>query len=173
MVKLNLGCGKNLRKGYTNIDMVPSHPDVVKGNIRKLDYGDESVDEIYLNMVLEHLDNADVRPALKEWNRVLKRGGKIEIIVPNVIGAVKAYLEGRLITHAFPNPPFEDKPLEVLFQMVYGRADIYGGHEYMQHRTGFSYKRLERFLNDCGFSIIKSNDSTDTEQDLIVTAIKK
>jgi len=172
-MKLNLGCGKNLKDGYINIDVVPQLPSVVKSDIKKLSYGDNTIDEIYLSMVLEHIDNSDVRTALKEWNRVLKKGGKIVIIVPNIIGAVKAYLENRLVTHAFPNPPFEDKALEVLFQMVYGRADIFGGNEYMQHRTGFSYKRLERFLNDCGFEIVKANDNTDTEQDLEIEATKQ
>jgi len=173
MLKLNLGCGKNLKKDCVNIDVVQKVPGVVCGNIMSLDYEDKTVDEIHLNMVLEHLDNKDVRPALREWHRVLKVGGKIFITVPNVIGAVKAYLENRLVTHAFPNPKFDDKPLEVLFQMIYGRADIFGGNEYMQHRTGFSYKRFERILNECDFRIVNANDKTDTQQDLTVEAIKE
>lgn len=175
MLKLNLGCGKNVYEGYHNIDVNPVNPMVINCDIRKLEhYDDESVDEIILSQVLEHLNNKDLRPALKEWNRVLKKGGKIIITVPNVIGTVRSFIENRLNTIGFARHYKNWSHEEVVFQMIYGRADIFGDNEpeAQQHRTGFCYNRLKRFLEECGFKIIKANDTEDYTQDLEVEAIK-
>jgi len=172
-MRLNLGCGKDIRKDYINIDAT-AHTGVTVQDIRKLDYENESVDEILLNQVLEHFNNKDLRPSLKEWNRVLKKGGKIVITVPNAIGTVKSFLNGTLNTSGFGRHYKHWSSEEVVFQMLYGRADIFGDNEpeYQQHRTGFCYNRLKRFLEECGFKITKVNDETDTNQDLEVEAIK-
>ena len=174
-MKLNLGCGRDIKEGYVNIDINSFDQKVMKADIGKLDnFLNESVDEIFLSHVLEHFDNKDLRPILKEWNRILKKNGKIRIIVPNVIGAVKAFLENRLVTVGFARHYKNWSPEEIVFQMLYGRADILGDDksEYDQHRTGFCYNRLKRFLEECGFQIIKANDETDTDQDLEVIAEK-
>lgn len=175
MLKLNLGCGKVVLEDYVNIDVVSVDKRVVKQDIRDLsNYEDCSVDEIFLNQVIEHLNNRDLRPCLTEWNRVLKQGGKIVITTPNAIGTVKSYLENRLRTQGFPRHYKNWSAEEVVFQMLYGRADIFGDNEpeSQQHRTGFSFNRLNRFLEECGFKIVKANDTTDTDQDLEIEAEK-
>jgi len=175
-MKLNLGCGKDVREGYENIDLNSNDSRVTKANICKLEqYKDDSIEEILLFSVLEHLQNKDLRLALKEWNRVLKIGGTLNIQIPNVIGAVKAFLENRLDTTGFARHYKNWSPEEVLFQMLYGRADILGDNDPIecQHMTGFNYNRLDRFLSECGFKIIKANDTTDTDQNLEVIVIKK
>lgn len=174
-MRLNLGCGKDIKEGYLNIDVNSNNPKVIKQDIRKLpNIENNSVDEIFLSNVLEHLANKDLRPTLKEWCRILKVNGKIVIIVPNVIGAVKAFLENRLDTHGFARHYRNWSPEEVVFQMLYGRADIIGDNDPVecQHMTGFCYNRLKRFLEECGFKIVKENDKTDTNQNLEVEAIK-
>jgi predicted SAM-dependent methyltransferase len=174
-MKLNLGCGKVVLSGYDNIDLNNKDLRVIKSDIRLLpQYSDNSIDEIILHNVLEHLANKDLRSALKEWNRVLKIKGIINIHVPNVIGAVKAFLEKRLDCSGFSKHYVHRTPEEVLFQMFYGRADIFGDNEPIecQHMTGFCYNRLNRFLTECGFKIIKANDTTDTNQNLEVIAAK-
>lgn len=174
-MKLNLGCGKVLLEGYDNIDLQSWDSKIIISDIKSLpQYKNESVEEIILHSVLEHLANKDLRPALKEWNRVLKIKGTINIHVPNVIGAVKAFLENRLDCSGFPKHYVHRTPEEVLFQMFYGRADIFGDNEPIecQHMTGFCYNRLNRFLTECGFKIIKANDTTDTNQNLEVIAAK-
>ena len=46
----------------------------------KTNFEDENFDMIIAADVLEHIENDD--QALKEWNRILKKGGKIIILVP-------------------------------------------------------------------------------------------
>ena len=81
MLKLNLGCGKNIKEGYVNIDITSSNNKVIKSDIRRLpQYEDNSIDEIFLNQVLEHLNNKDfVLLDVQFTNPHLDMFGAIEI----------------------------------------------------------------------------------------------
>ncbi len=39
--------------------------------------------------MLEHITRLRTRTALREWNRILKEGGTLELRVPNVLGLMK------------------------------------------------------------------------------------
>ena len=81
-LRLNLGCGRNLKEGFTNVD-VSGKPDV-KYDLDKYPYPFKanSVDFILAAHVLEHLDKP--LTFLKECQRILKKGGRMEIRVPHV-----------------------------------------------------------------------------------------
>ena len=132
-------------------------------------YDNDSYDSITINS-LNCLENKEIRPILNECNRLLKKGEKIFISVINAIGTVKAYLEERLDTSGFPKRYKYWSEEEIVFQMLYGKADIFDNQ---LHKTGFSYSRLKRFLEECGFEITNVNDTTDSGQNLHVEAIKK
>ena len=79
-LKLNIGSGGKKLEGYINIDVSTKYkPDVV-ADICNLPFNDNSVDEIYTDNVLEHVDKFE--KAMKEMHRVLKKSGKLVIIVP-------------------------------------------------------------------------------------------
>ncbi len=82
-MKLNLGCGNKVMKGYINIDSVKS--DVVDKvmDLNKLPYPfkTNSIDEVYMRNILEHLD--DPIQVIHEVKRILKASGKLVIIVPH------------------------------------------------------------------------------------------
>jgi predicted SAM-dependent methyltransferase len=93
-MKLNLGCGKDLKEGYINIDLYDD-PLVTKSDVKNLSFiQDAVVDEIYAKDVLEHMSASDGEMALKEWSRVLKVGGKIFIQTINLDRQIEAYLNG-------------------------------------------------------------------------------
>ena len=80
-MKVNLGCGERRMEGYINVDIVkrPS-VDMVMDLSRKWKFPDSSVEEIYMDNILEHLE---FWHAIKEIERVLKKGGKCTLIVPH------------------------------------------------------------------------------------------
>jgi predicted SAM-dependent methyltransferase len=95
-MKLNLGCGKDIREGYMNIDINVYEPSVTKGDITNLDFIEkDSVDEIFMRDVLEHFIFDDSLLVLGECSRVLKSGGKITIRTINIDKQIEAYTSGR------------------------------------------------------------------------------
>ena len=82
-VKLNLGCGSDVKDGWQNYDMFPIDDRVKTINLNNIPFKfkDDSVDYILISHVFEHLmiNRLDF---LLEIERVLKPGGIIEIKVP-------------------------------------------------------------------------------------------
>jgi SAM-dependent methyltransferase len=80
-MKLNLGCGKDIREGWINIDR-HEYPGVVQYDISRLPlpFADGVVDEILASHVLEHLIFWE--ELMPEFNRILRPGGILEIRVP-------------------------------------------------------------------------------------------
>jgi SAM-dependent methyltransferase len=80
--RLNLGCGTDVRAGWTNLD-VAALPgvDVVHdlANL-PLPFGDGHFQEVLAKDVLEHLDYV---PVLRDLHRVLAPGGLLHIVSPH------------------------------------------------------------------------------------------
>ncbi len=84
-IKLNLGCGVNLKEGYINVDKY-GEPDLVC-DLEQFPWPweDNSVDEICLDNVLEHLgqETETFLTIIQELYRVCKSGAIISITVPH------------------------------------------------------------------------------------------
>jgi len=83
MRKLNLGCGKDIKPDWINIDILDYGQEIVRDITRGLPFDADSVDEIYSCHFFEHLNGDDVRWVLKECYRVLKSDAEIFIRVPH------------------------------------------------------------------------------------------
>lgn len=84
-LKLNLGSGQNKRPGYVNVDKY-GEPDLLCDlEAFPWPWNDNSVDEIVLNHVLEHLGETKevYLGIIKELYRVCKPGATIHISVPH------------------------------------------------------------------------------------------
>ena len=81
-IKINLGCGNDIRKGWVNVDCAPlTGVDVVHDlNVTPLPFESQCADEIVCEDVLEHVDYV---PILKECHRILIPGGLLNISVPH------------------------------------------------------------------------------------------
>jgi beta-1,4-mannosyl-glycoprotein beta-1,4-N-acetylglucosaminyltransferase len=82
--KLNIGCGDVLMPGYINIDLYSPAADV-KMDARKLEYPDNSIDEISAIHVFEHFSCYEASAILAEWFRVLAPGGKLCLELPDIL----------------------------------------------------------------------------------------
>ena len=81
--KLNLGCGRDIRPGYVNLDLakIPGL-DVVADLEKPLPFADDSFDEIFTAHVLEHV--SDLFALLAELRRICRPGAVIRIYVPHL-----------------------------------------------------------------------------------------
>ncbi|MEK6915324.1 MAG: methyltransferase domain-containing protein [Nanoarchaeota archaeon] len=82
MKKLHLGCGKNIRMGYVNLDLINlKGVDVVHNlNIYPWPFKKNEFDYVFTSHVLEHLDGI-IKPMEEIW-RITKNKTIISIEVP-------------------------------------------------------------------------------------------
>ncbi len=80
--KLNLGCGKDIKQNYVNLDVVKLPGVDIVHNLEKYPYPfkDNEFDEVYCHHVLEHMTSI-VKPLEELW-RITRKGGKLVIEVP-------------------------------------------------------------------------------------------
>lgn len=86
MKRLNLGCGRNHVDGWINIDHVPLPGVDVVADLNAcattpLPFDENSVDEILMSHVIEHISNT--LPLMQELYRIAKPGTKLNILVPH------------------------------------------------------------------------------------------
>ena len=81
-MKLNLGCECDLRKDYVNLDKKDFDL-----NIFPYPFEDNSIEEIVMVNVLEHLDEPYL--VVKECHRILKKGGVLVVEVPSFHPSLK------------------------------------------------------------------------------------
>lgn len=79
---LDLGCGKKKRPGAIGVDYSDRHNADVIHDLNEFPYPfeAESIDQIYLDNVLEHLN--DPMKVMGEVHRITKLGGSVKVIVP-------------------------------------------------------------------------------------------
>lgn len=102
---LNIGCGNKFHPDWHNADYKPVSKDVSFVDIKKrLPYLDNSFDVIYHSQVLEHLTRKEGDYFLSECFRILKPGGIIRIVVPDLENIVKEYLNQLAINRENSSP---------------------------------------------------------------------
>lgn len=80
--KVNLGCGRQYLEGYVNCDVVRAVRADRYFDLNQFPYPFEpdSVSEVFMDNVLEHLD--DIPRVMTELHRILEPGGVLKIVVP-------------------------------------------------------------------------------------------
>ena len=87
-MKINLGCGTDLRPGWINVDIRGDvGADVVWDITSGLPFANNRAETVVAQDVLEHLTTQQQQRVLAEIWRVLRRGGKLSVRLPN-IGAI-------------------------------------------------------------------------------------
>ncbi len=136
--RLNLGSGHGKYPGYINIDKYTDEADV-KSDISRLEYIDNSVDEISSHHSLEHLPLAAIEPTLREWFRVLKPGGQLDLGMPDVELCMQDYLGAS-----------DEQKQSHFILPIYGSQDGPG----MFHLSGITTRDLLKSLRQIGFKIV-------------------
>ncbi len=138
-LKLNLGSGNWFRWDYVNIDKY-NKADEMEDICRLTKYKANSVDEILVDHVLEHLARKELPKALEQWYRVLKPGGKLVIRCPHFGLYVREWLE----------EAEDDCCQEWSIINIFGHDE-----EGMYHKNGFTLKTLSDRVQKAGFTIRK------------------
>jgi SAM-dependent methyltransferase len=93
MTLANIGCGSVFHPAWVNLDVSPPDPAVRRWDARiGLPFSDGTVEACYASHVLEHLSKVEASRLLAECRRVLRPGGVIRIVVPDLEGIARHYL---------------------------------------------------------------------------------
>ena len=144
---LHVGCGKTppptWLDGFSEVrlDIDPSvQPDITAS---MLDLGAIGpFDALYSSHALEHLYPHEVLVALREFRRVLKPGGAVIVVVPNLEG-IKATED---VVFVSPGGPISG------LDMIYGMSGRVAENPYMAHHYGFVRETLQDVMEQAGFS---------------------
>ena len=150
-IKLHLGCGKRYIPGFVHIDL-DDYPHIdYRSEISDLSmFKDDSVDLIYCCHALEYFDREESRKVLKEWHRVLKPEGILQIAVPDFEALFKVYAQY--------------KDLNMILGPLYGRIVIKTseGKKIVYHKTVYDFKSLKEILELAGFKNVHRYDWRET-----------
>jgi SAM-dependent methyltransferase len=171
MIKLNLGCGDKILRGYTNVDVANERagkqPDIIC-DVRNLDkFTDNYADEILAVHVIEHFWRWEVELILKEWVRVLKPGGKLILECPNLISACEEFLKNPEVA-ALPGPEGQRT-----MWVFYG--DPRWADPLMVHRWGYTPRSLAQIMHFSGLTGLRQEPAEfklKEPRDMRITGIK-
>lgn len=185
-LRLNLGCGKDIKPGYTNVDFYDMAAAAEFGSavpcmrcdlsVFPWPFKDKSASEILMLDFLEHFEYSKTRTILQEVWRVLEPDGFVDIQVPDFTECAKAMLhqapyncnvcgymftetDGYLcVCYAAKNEIAED-----------AMKRLYGGqnHKGNYHYTAFTKSSLEQLLHGLGFykfQFFERNENNETYQ---------
>lgn len=92
---LNVGCGSRFYRGepWVNLDVAPVDASVMPWNVSAgFPMEADTFDVVYLSQVLEHFPEKDGSRLAAECYRVLKPGGILRVVVPDLEGICREYL---------------------------------------------------------------------------------
>jgi SAM-dependent methyltransferase len=91
---LNIGCGRCYHPDWINLDLNHPDPEVLQHDVLQgIPFSDNSFDFVYHSHVLEHLSPDDGATMIRECFRVLRPGGVLRIVVPDLEQIAKLYLQ--------------------------------------------------------------------------------
>ena len=152
---INLGCGTRTIPGFINIDFF-STPGIDYGaDLRyPLMIGCDVVNGIFCEHTLEHLNYREVDALLSECRRILKPGGAIRIVVPDLSLFLRNYSEGnRQWFREWERMMFRDSIMMVRSKRTLGsplEAISFVTQEY-GHSSCWDFETLRNHLERSGF----------------------
>jgi len=127
---LEIGPGNSRLPGFETLDIIGGrNVDYVYDAAKPLPFEDDTFDLVYASHVLEHIPWYKTEEVLKEWARILKPGGVLEVWVPDGLKICKALLEYELngAKEAMElDGWYKFNPRKDLYLWVNGRLFTYG-----------------------------------------------
>jgi len=162
---LEIGCGGSRLPGFETLDIVGGpNVDYVYDAAKPLPFKDNTFDLIYASHVLEHIPWYKTEEVLKEWVRILKPGGQLEIWVPDGLKICKALVQAELegIKVADMDSWCKFNPRKDPCVWAAGRIFWGANPEYPSwHKAIFTPRYLKELFERVGLKNVKIMDSSE------------
>ena len=142
MLKLHLGCGPHILKGWENVDLEPAIGGVSRDLRKPFPYPRSSVQFIFTEHFLEHLTRLEAVRFMQECYRVLTPTGVLRISTPNLSTLIADYRKNKIDRWAAVWKP------KNACQMLNDGLRFWG------HQHVYDSQDLELLIQESGFSIV-------------------
>ena len=133
-LKLEIGAGEKPQPGYVHHDGRPLEGIDIVCDAREFPPEHKGkYDEVYASNIIEHFNRFDMPKVLRHWVELLKIGGRIKIITPDMEEITRQYVH-RQITH------------EQFVYLCYGGND----YEFNKHYYCFSPNHMVQVFANAG-----------------------
>ncbi len=161
--KLEIGPGNGRISGFETLDVVSNkYVDYRIDAMSRLPFPDETFCIVYASHILEHIPWYLTESTLREWHRIVKKGGILEVWVPDGLKICKAFVDAeedgqkRYLQDGW----FKFNPDQDVCLWASGRIFTYGdgtknlGHPNWHHAM-FSFRFLKSLFEKVGFHGIR------------------
>ena len=150
-LKVHFGCGHYKLKGWINVDLDPScKPDLIADLRQCLPFRPRTIDYIHSEDFIEHMELGHVFGFFRECHRILKEGGVMRVLTPDLYQLARRYLKGdKKLLELWKKQvgvPLRTGSLCELFNL----GMRLGGHTFL-----FDGALLVTVLKECGFELKK------------------
>jgi predicted SAM-dependent methyltransferase len=151
-LRLNLGCGDRYAPGWINVDYGSPHPKDLEVDLTgELPWGSGTVGMVYAGHLLEHLHLDDCRALLTRLRPLMKLGGVIMLVGPDVDRAQRMIDDGAGLAEMYG---------ATMDSLRYG-AGRWSGDVHMWECTE---EQLVSLLEETGWMSITTQDIADVAQ---------
>ncbi len=165
---LDIGPGSHPAPGFETLDVTPGPHVTHVGRAEAPPFPNETFDIVHASHVLEHVQWWDTEKTVKEWVRILKRGGKLEIWVPNAYALMKALIVLEE-TGEWTGPGIGTWKHELTgydpYKWAVGRMLNYpkkgNGGEFWMHRSLHTPKYLQKIMSETGLINVRDMDKSE------------
>jgi predicted SAM-dependent methyltransferase len=176
-MKLHLASGNNILKGWVNADLFRGNKQTVHFDLsKKFPYSNSTVEFIFHEHFLEHLDETDGYNFMKECFRVLKPGGCMRISIPNVEAffehLIKYYHSDSFHSNELPGSAIKNSRnhCQAINYWFYGNGSTTVRHKFMSpinktvacgnhaHKYYYDFRDLKEKLEKIGFRTVRRCD---------------
>src|SRR3989304_5450432 len=94
-LKIHFGCGHHHLRGWINVDLEPScMPDLIADLRQGIPFRSQTVDYIHAEDFIEHIELAHVFGFFQECHRILREGGGMRVLTPDLYELARRYVKG-------------------------------------------------------------------------------
>jgi hypothetical protein len=172
-MKLNIGSGSNWSNhGWHSLDyrITKNTNKQITGKAHNINLKNSSCELLFCSHVIEHIPHIELEKNILEFNRILKKGGVIRILTPDLKKFAKAYVErdmsffkrvsneiGSLkkdlgLGGAFMNFIVSSGQDNIMMDNTLTKFIAGYAHVYL-----YDFTMLKTILNACGFKVKKKN----------------
>jgi predicted SAM-dependent methyltransferase len=177
MPKINIGAGNDWhQEGWESLENGKgdySRPCQRYGKAWDSKLPSNHYDILFAGNILEHITHFRIEKTLAEFNRLLKVGGTLRLIVPNLKKAAVAYVNG---DEAHFKRPYVHAAEHLGIGSMFMNVVITPGHDVMlmsreldeligvyAHTYGYDFEMMKTYLEKWGFEDVKQSDYCTSE----------